>query len=132
MICCPGSKPRRHRQTGQGRIWVTNFGSDSVSVIDPGTRRSPCPIATYPLSDHPGPGAQPQGIAVDMDGNVWVANNFINDKVCLEGAAIPPSGEGSTVGEERLQPQCGGNGAVVVFGIAGPVAAPLIGPPEHP
>jgi hypothetical protein len=71
-------------------------------------------------------------INIDQAGNVWVANNFDNDTVCLEGAAIPPSGEGSTVGEERLQTQCGGNGAVVVFGIAAPVAAPLIGPPVQP
>ena len=71
-------------------------------------------------------------INIDQAGNIWAANNFDDDKVCLEGAAIPPSGEGSTVGEERLQPQCGGNGAVVVFGIAAPVAAPLIGPPVQP
>jgi len=71
-------------------------------------------------------------VVIDQAGNVWVANNFDNDKVCLEGVAIPPSGEGSTVGEERLQRQCGGNGAVVVFGIAAPVAAPLIGPPVQP
>ena len=233
---------------GQGRIWVTNSGSDSVSVIDP---RGPplvpfCPSATFQLkSVLPGKASVPEGVAtdslgnvwvarngiggitlleaatgvfrpqnfdaegtavgpwgiavdgadnvwvadffgkrilnlcgvsgncplgqqrpgdrisppgradsgeagmgggyggngalqsitsvnIDQAGNVWVANNFDNDEVCLDGTGVPPSGEGSTVGLERLQAQCGGNSAAVVFGIAAPVAAPLIGPPEQP
>jgi sugar lactone lactonase YvrE len=40
--------------------------------------------------------------------------------------------QSTTVGLERLQTQCGGNGAVVVFGVAAPVDAPLIGPPRQP
>jgi streptogramin lyase len=71
-------------------------------------------------------------IVVDQAGNVWAANNFDNDFVCLAGAGIPPTGESTTVGLERLQTQCGGNGAVVMFGVAAPVDAPLIGPPRQP
>ncbi|MDX2381739.1 MAG: NHL repeat-containing protein [Acidimicrobiia bacterium] len=71
-------------------------------------------------------------IEIDQAGNVWVANNFDNDLVCLAGAGIPPVGGGSTVGLERLQTECGGNGAVVVFGVAAPVGAPILGQPRQP
>jgi DNA-binding beta-propeller fold protein YncE len=71
-------------------------------------------------------------VVIDQAGNVWVANNFDDNDVCLEGSAVTPKGAPSTVVEERMQPQCGGNGAVVVFGIAVPVATPLIGPPVRP
>lgn len=71
-------------------------------------------------------------VVIDQAGNVWLANNFDNDHVCLQGAGIPPAGTRNTPGLERLQTMCGGNGAVVMFGVAAPVAAPLIGPPVQP
>lgn len=72
-------------------------------------------------------------IIIDQAGNVWAANNFDDVRVCLRGAGIPdPTEGGSTVELEKRQTQCGGNGAVVMFGIAAPVAAPLIGPPTQP
>ncbi|TDJ15411.1 MAG: hypothetical protein E2O65_12245 [Gammaproteobacteria bacterium] len=135
---------------GANNVWVADFFGKRILNLcgasancpfgkqRPGARISP-PGRRDADEDGKGGGYGANGalqsitsINIDQAGNVWVANNFINDKVCLEGAAVPPSGQGSTVGEERLQPQCDGNGAVVVFGIAGPVAAPLIGPPEHP
>ena len=58
--------------------------------------------------------------------------NFNNVDVCLLGTAVPAPLTKNTPPLERLQPMCGGNGAVVVFGIAAPVAAPLIGPPRQP
>ena len=72
------------------------------------------------------------GINIDQAGNVWVANNFQNDLVCLDGAGVPPFGESTTVGLEALQNECGGNGAVVVFGVAAPVDAPIHGQPRQP
>lgn len=72
-------------------------------------------------------------ITIDQAGNVWVANNFKDVRECLLGEGFPdPMEGGSTVGEERIQTTCGGNGAVVMFGAAAPVAAPMIGPPRQP
>lgn len=73
-------------------------------------------------------------INIDQAGNVWVANNFNNVRECLLGEGIPtPILQGpSTVEQEELQTECGGNGAVVMFGVAAPVATPIIGPPRHP
>lgn len=72
-------------------------------------------------------------ITIDQAGNVWVANNFNDVRECLLGEGFPdPMEGGSTVGEERIQTTCGGNGAVVMFGAAAPVAAPMIGPPRQP
>jgi hypothetical protein len=101
------------------------LGGNSVSVIDPSTAGQPapfCPSVHYPLGRLEVPLPGPGGIAVDFDGNVW----------WRERRRAAPDGERSTVVEECFQSQCGGNGAVVVFGLAAPVAAPLIGPPVRP
>lgn len=71
-------------------------------------------------------------INIDQAGNVWVANNFQNDTVCLEGAGISPADETNTVEQEKLQTQCTGNGIVVMLGVAAPVKAPTFGVPEQP
>lgn len=135
---------------GYNNVWVADFfgkrlhnlcGTSANCPL--GKRRPGDPISPTGRGDSGEPGngggygvngalQSITSVVIDQAGNVWVANNFDNVEVCLLGAAIPPPGEGSTVGEERLQPMCGGNGAVVIFGIAGPVAAPLIGPPVHP
>ena len=53
-------------EAGAGGVWVTNFGDDTVSLIDPATRQvSGAPI---PVGDGPG------SVAVGS-GAVWVANN---------------------------------------------------------
>ena len=49
---------------------------------------------------------------------MWAANNFNDVRVCLLGEGIPNSAERvTTVGLEELQTECGGNGAVVMFGV---------------
>jgi hypothetical protein len=48
---------------------------------------------------------------IDPSGNVWVTNNWLLDPV---------------------QTNPGGDGMVVFIGLAAPVRAPLIGPPQRP
>jgi streptogramin lyase len=135
---------------GDNNVWVADFfgkrihnlcgasGSCPEGMQAIGARISPPGRADSPeagMGGGYGANAAIQSITsivVDQAGNVWAANNFDNVEVCLRGAGIPPTGESTTVGLERLQVQCGGNGAVVVFGVAAPVAAPLIGPPRQP
>jgi hypothetical protein len=50
-------------------------------------------------------------VAIDPSGNVWVANNWLKDPV---------------------QTNPGGDAMVVFIGLAPPVKAPLIGPPQQP
>jgi hypothetical protein len=75
----------------QGRISVRNFGRNSVSVVDPDSARPHCPTATYCLG-RPGPPSQPQGLALDRDGNVWVADFFGKRilNLCGTWASCPP------------------------------------------
>ncbi len=72
---------------GQGRVWVTNFASNSVSMIDPAaaTAEPHCPTANFDLLDD-GLLSQPEGVAVDSQGNVWVAK-LEADAVALLPAA---------------------------------------------
>ncbi len=89
----------------QGRAYVSNFGSDSVSVIDTASTRV---VATV------GVGSQPQGLAITPDGTrVYVANcggdvflidtssNRVTAKVvvggCPTGVAITPDGKNAYV-----------------------------------
>jgi len=124
---------------GNDNVWVANFGSKRLSHFC-GLNTAACPpgLSTgEPISpDITGYAfdglVRNTGVAIDQAGNVWVANNFDDVGVCLEGSAVTPEGELTTVQEERQQTHCGGNGAVVVFGVAKPVAAPLIGPPRPP
>jgi hypothetical protein len=51
------------------------------------------------------------GIALDPNGNVWLANNWLNRPVVTNP---------------------GGDGLVVFIGLAAPVKTPLIGPPQAP
>ncbi len=72
---------------GQGRIWVSNFATNSVSMIDPAATTTPpfCPTAHFDLLDD-GFLSQPEGVAVDSHGNVWVAK-LEADKIALLDAA---------------------------------------------
>lgn len=135
---------------GANNVWVADFFGKRILNLCGASAN--CPQGARNLGDRisppgrPGSGDQGDGggygangalqsitsVVIDQAGNVWVANNFDSNDVCLEGSAVTPIGEPSTVVEERMQPQCGGNGAVVVFGIAVPVATPLIGPPVRP
>jgi hypothetical protein len=71
-------------------------------------------------------------VVIDQAGNVWVANNNIRDVVCAGDEGVTPPGGVTDVRTEALSTRCGGNGVVVFYGIAAPVAAPLIGPPGQP
>ena len=57
-------------------VWVTNSASDSVTVIDPDAGAPFCPVARYSLGT--APPTEPQGIATDSRGNVWVADTGNN------------------------------------------------------
>jgi hypothetical protein len=61
--------------------------------------------------DHPVASFQDKGSRIRGSGNVWLANNWEN---------VP------------LQTNLGGHALVVFIGLAAPVKAPLIGPPEEP
>lgn len=144
------SNPWGLASDGDNNVWVADFfgkrihnlcgasGSCPEGMQGIGDRISPPGRADSPeagMGGGYGANAAIQSITsivVDQAGNVWAANNFDNVTVCLEGAGIPPTGESTTVGLEKLQTQFGGNRAVVVFGVAAPVAAPLIGPPRQP
>jgi sugar lactone lactonase YvrE len=136
---------------GDDNVWVADFfgkrilhlcgasGNCPEGRTALGSRLSPAGVAA---SGEPGNGGgygangslqSITSINIDQAGNVWVANNFDDVPVCLLGAGIPdPAEGGSTVELERLQTECGGNGVVVMFGVAAPVAAPSFGVPQRP
>jgi len=61
-----------------GNIFVANCGNDSVTEIPDG---NPNQAFNIPLGPTPSPGqpqVKPFGIAADLDGNVWVTDNFSN------------------------------------------------------
>ena len=59
-----GKNPMGICQALDGSIWVTNFTSNTVSRIDPTTKK----VTTVNV------GTGPRGICGDSDGNIWVAN----------------------------------------------------------
>lgn len=72
---CPDARQRFVNPWGlasddRGRVWVTNSGNNTVSVIDPVVRTN-CPVAQYPLGTLD-PLAAPWTVAIDLEGNVWV------------------------------------------------------------
>ncbi len=60
-------------------------------------------------------------VAIDPAGNVWVANNWNNPEAAL---ASDPARPISTFG--------GGDGIVVIYGVAGPVLPPRMGKVQRP
>ncbi|BCA53811.1 hypothetical protein W02_09510 [Nitrospira sp. KM1] len=59
----------------KGNIWIANCGNDSVTKIPGGdhTRAFNIPLGATPPSNRPQ--MKPFGLAIDLDGNVWVNNN---------------------------------------------------------
>ena len=55
-------------------------------------------------------------LAIGPAGDVWVMNNWQDIDSCLD------------VPDETLSTRCGGQGVVILFGMARPVRAPQIGP----
>lgn len=136
---------------GADNVWGADFfgkriinlcgaaGNCPEGMDELGSRISPAGIpGTGVLGNGGGYGANGvlqsiTAINVDQAGNVWAANNFNDVRECLLGEGFPDTSEsGSTVEQERIQTTCGGNGAVVMLGVAAPVAAPMIGPPRQP
>jgi hypothetical protein len=60
-------------------------------------------------------------LAIDLAGNVWVANNWDQPDEGMKKVPAP-----------TLSTRFGGNGMVVFYGLAKPVKTPLIGPPRAP
>jgi len=72
----------------KGRIWVANCGSDSVTRI---VSRSPFRARNIPLGPASSePKIRPFGVALDLDGNVWVNGN-------LSDTVLVVSPDGSTI-----------------------------------
>ncbi|WP_406194367.1 NHL repeat-containing protein [Kitasatospora sp. NBC_01560] len=103
---------------GDDTVWVANFGGHRVAQLC-GTRLSACPPGHrtgQPISP-PATGYTFDGLTrntavqIDPSGNVWLANNW---------QTVP------------LPTNPGGRELVVFIGLAAPVCAPLIGPPEQP
>lgn len=69
----------------EGRVWVSNFASNRASRIDPSQATTPpfCPEMNYRLGAD-GVLEQPEGIAVDSRGNVWVAKLLGGQVALLE------------------------------------------------
>ncbi len=112
---------------GNDTVWVANAFGHSVTHLC-GARAENCPPGMKtgdPIS--PVPGGHIGGlqiitdVAIDPAGNLWVANNWDRPD---EGFKRVPDPELST--------RFGGNGTVVFFGLAKPVATPLIGPVRRP
>ncbi len=99
---------------GEDHVWVASFGRQRVTEIC-GASDETCPDAVgagEPISPDEGYGydglLRNTGLAVDQSGNVWLANNWLNDPF----------------GVNQANP--GGKDMAVFVGIAGPVDGPLV------
>ena len=80
-------KPWGLASDAEGRVWVSNFESNRASRIDPSQATNPpfCPEMNYRLGVD-GVREEPEGIAVDSHGNVWVAKLLAGRVALLERA----------------------------------------------
>ncbi|MEO1059306.1 MAG: NHL repeat-containing protein, partial [Actinomycetota bacterium] len=99
---------------GDDHVWVASFGRQRVTEIC-GANDATCPEgvgAGEPISPDEGYGydglLRNTGLAVDQSGNVWLANNWLNDPF----------------GVNQANP--GGKDMAVFVGVAGPVDGPLV------
>lgn len=104
---------------GADQVWVAGFLEPNVTQLC-GNREQTCPEGTKtgepisPAKSGYANAAQQHTTAIEVDqaGSVWTANNW---------------SDGSPLGEF-----VGGNGLLQWIGIAEPVKAPLLGPPQRP
>ncbi len=109
---------------GNDNVWVSNLVSDSTGIVQLcGVRPETCPPgkksgdAISPPGGYVGGGMQQLvDIGVGPAGDVWVTNNWDIDAAAFGQAP------------EALSTRGGGQGVVVFYGMAKPVAAPQIGP----
>lgn len=103
---------------GDDTVWVANFAEQRLARLC-GADTSTCPSG-HRTGDPISPAdtgytfdglARNTGVQIDPSGNVWLANNW---------DAVP------------LQTNPGGHHMVVFVGLAAPVKAPLLGPPQRP
>jgi len=110
---------------GNDNIWVANFGGSRLSNLC-GANPGACPPgkqttggAISPESGYNFTGLERNtGVQIDPSGNVWLTNNWVN-AACVAKA-----------NKKCLMTNPGGNELVVFVGLAAPVKAPLIGPPQ--
>ena len=103
---------------GSDNVWVANFTRGGVSHFC-GARDGSCPagVATGDALSPDGTGYHSDlldrntAVEIDSSGNVWLTNNWKD---------VP------------IQPDPVGDAMVVYIGLATPVKAPLIGPPQQP
>jgi hypothetical protein len=109
---------------GSDNVWVSNFASNSGTITELcGVRTENCPPGfktgdqISPPGGYVGGGLQMEtDLAIGPAGDVWVMNNWQSIDSCF---GFKP---------EALSTYCGGQGAVVFFGMAKPVRPPMIGP----
>ena len=100
--------PRRCSSCSPAR----SFGTDRSTTPVGSPSRSNTGAAISPDDGYSFDGLQRNtGVQIDPSGNVWLANNWDD---------VPQIGDPF------------GDGLVVFLGLAAPVAAPLIGPPQQP
>ena len=124
----------QHR--GADNVWVADFFGARVHNLCGVPRNCPSGrdtlgVAISPPTGYGGAGGMQHitSIVIDQAGNVLVANNNNDQETC----DFPPNAaDPTTVPSEKASMSCGGNGVLVFFGLAPPVAAPLIGPPTQP
>ena len=113
---------------GNDNVWVSNFaGPDGKLTQLCGARTENCPPGfktgdqIAPPGGYAGGGLQLEtGVAIGPAGDVWVMNNWQDIDSCFRGSP------------EAVSTRCGGQGAVVFFGMAKPIRTPLIGPVKQP
>jgi hypothetical protein len=109
---------------GNDNVWVSNFAAPNSPIAELcGVHTENCPPGMKtgdqisPPGGYVGGGLQMQtDIAVDPAGNVWAINNWQDIDSCV---GTP---------NEALSTRCGGQGVVVLYGMAKPVRSPQIGP----
>ncbi len=120
---------------GADNVWVADFWGNRVVELCGVAGNCPPGHETGDListkAGYGGAGGMQHitSVVIDQSGNVLVANNNNDQALCDTGIALDAE---MTVELEKRSMECGGNGILVFYGIAAPVAAPLIGPPRRP
>jgi DNA-binding beta-propeller fold protein YncE len=103
---------------GNDNVWIANFDGQRVSLLC-GPRTETCPAGSREVGAPISPDGgyyfaglvRNTGLSIDPSGNVWLANNWLQDPV---------------------QTNPGGREVVVFLGMAKPVITPLLGYPRAP
>jgi hypothetical protein len=109
---------------GEDNAWVANFWGRGVVLMAGATPNGQAPGAKMGDVVHVFQGGSFQAltdVVIDPAGNVWAANNWNNFDAVLDNVPAWPT---STWG--------GGTGFTVIYGVAAPVKAPLMGQARKP